>query len=518
MTYKHVKKVGEKYYLYEITGVWDPVKKNSKQTRRYIGPCDADGNLQDSRKRNLPAVSQTFGPYWLLLSIGERTGLWSELEECFGEELGEQMKVLSMIRCVRPSALRQTESIFEETFLSTMFPEPEFGSRSLSRLLGRIDEEDRNRFFSHRYDGNDAIVFDLTSFASESYRMDRNEYGDDYRKIHTPQVSMGMVHSASSGVPFCYRLYPGSIADVRTLENMSEFVSAMGCETAHFVMDRGFYSESNLTGMMERNLGFTIPVPGGRKLFKTAVSESIRNISSLDTDFFNGSVIRHWKTSVIIGGRDVDAYVFLDEKRRNDEILSMYSRISTYEKQINGERWTEGIHRELRMRYGTEVLRFLEIGEENGMVRTARKRNAITACENACGRMVVLTTSGDRWDEVLVRYRGRNDVESDFRMLKNDLQGGVRCLQTDLSADGMIFIQFVSLILRCELFRLLRNSRLYGKYWLPDVFNELNKLKATKIGDKWVLNEVSKKQRTMYEALGLKVPTTDSLQSLVTNS
>lgn len=518
MTYTHVKKVGEKYYLYEITGVWDPVKKNSKQVRKYIGPCDADGNLQDSRKRNTPSVSQTFGPYWLLMSIGDRIGLWSDLEECFGRELGEQMKVLSMIRCVRPSALRQTESIFEETFLSTMFPEPEFGSRSLSRLLGRINEEDRERFFSHRCDGNDAIVFDLTSFASESDRMDRNEYGDDYKKIHTPQVSMGMIHSAVSGVPFCYRLYPGSIADVKTLENMAEFVSAMGCEKAHFVMDRGFFNEGNLEGMIAKGLGFTIPVPGGRKLFKTMVSESIRNISSLDTDFFNGSVTRHWKTVVKIGDHNVNAYVFLDEKRRNDEIFSMYSRLSTYERQINGEKWTKGIHRKLRSRYGTEVLRFLEIKDDNGLMKTVRKRNAITACENACGRMVVLTTSDDSWDEVLVRYRGRNDVEADFRMLKTDLQGGVKCLQTDLSADGMIFIQFISLILRCELVRALKESKLYKKYWLPDIFNELGKLKATKLGNKWLLNEVSKKQRTIYESLAIMVPTTDSLQPLVTNS
>ena len=151
-------------------------------------------------------------------------------------------------------------------------------------------------------------------------------------------------------------------------------------------------------------------------------------------------------------------------------------------------------------------------------MKAVRKRNAITASENACGRMVVLTTSDDSWDEVLVRYRGRNDVESDFRMLKADLQGGVKCLQTDLSADGMIFIQFISLILRCELFRTLKKSRLYGKYWLPDILNELGKLKATKIGNRWILNEVSKRQRTIYEALGIDVPTTDSLQSLVTNS
>jgi len=518
MSYKHIKKVGEKYYLYEIKGTWDSEKKNSIQERKYIGPCDENGNIQTTRKRSIPIASKTFGPYWLLDRIADEMGLWDQLKDCFDDELAESMKVLSMLRMVRPAPLRQTEDLFEESFLSSMVSDSDFGSRSLSRLLERINESSRNKFFSERYDGKNALVFDLTAFASESEKMERNEFGDEYKKIRVPQVSMGMIHSAETGIPFCYRLYPGSIADVKTLENITEFVSSLGCENAHFVMDRGFYSEKNLEMMVSRNLGFTIPVPAGRKIFKNTISESVRNISSANTDYFNGSVIRHWDTEVKVGDLELNAYVFLDEKRRGDEIESLYLRLQTYETQINGRKWTKGIHKLLRLQYGTEVLRFLELKDDNGIIRTERKRNALTACENACGRMVILSSSRESWDKVLMRYRGRNDIESDFRILKSHLSGGVKCLQNDVSADGMIFIQFLALILHCELFRRLRESAIYKKYWIPDIMNELGKLKVTLIGKKWILNEVSKKQRTILEALRVAVPTTESMNALVTKN
>jgi len=96
-----------------------------------------------------------------------------------------------------------------------------------------------------------------------------------------------------------------------------------------------------------------------------------------------------------------------------------------------------------------------------------------------------LTTSDGSWDSVLSMYGQRNDVESDFRMLKSDLAGGVRYLQTDKATDGLVFVQFVSLILRCEPMNRIRMSTdLNRKAWYTDVMNELSKLKASKIGDK----------------------------------
>jgi len=132
--------------------------------------------------------------------------------------------------------------------------------------------------------------------------------------------------------------------------------------------------------------------------------------------------------------------------------------------------------------------------------------------------MVILTTSEDPWDTVLSRYRSRNDIEFDFRQLKSDLEGGVKCLQTDGSADGLIFVQFVSLILRSELLRRVSQSGLKGKVWYPDVINELSKLKVSRMGSKLVLNEVTRKQRDLFASLKVDVPTTESVRSLVTKS
>ena len=61
MTYKVVQRIGNNYYLYSVEGMWDPEKKNSKQKRRYIGPCDKDGNPIPSKraKRVDPVITDT---------------------------------------------------------------------------------------------------------------------------------------------------------------------------------------------------------------------------------------------------------------------------------------------------------------------------------------------------------------------------------------------------------------------------------------------------------------------------
>jgi len=519
MTYDHIKKVGDRHYLYRVTGVWDPVKKNSRQVREYVGPCDAEGNLVESRRRDSITVSKTFGPYWLLQSLSDSMGLESTLKDCFDEDTAEDVSTLAMLRCVRPVPLRQIDNQMQESVLSEYRNSDGMGSRDLSGLLTGISEEGRNRFFAERYDGKGAVIFDLSAFGTESNRMTRAEYGDCYKKIHMPQVNMGMVHSVDTGIPFCYRLYGGSISDVKTLENMALFISSLGCKNVHFVMDRGFYGENNLTRLLDDGMGFTVPVPGGRKIFKSAVSESVGKTNSLNTGMFNGDVIRYYETTVKIGERNVRALSYLDEERRLDEIKTLYSKIDAFERALSDSEWTEGIHRRLRIQFGTDILRYFELSDNHGKVRYERKRNAITAKENACGRMVILTTSEESWDSVLSAYRQRNDIERDFRTLKSDLDGGVKYLRTDNAADGLIFVQFVSLILRCELMnRIKSSSDLNRKVWYPDVMNELSKLKASKMGNRWILNEVSKKQRLLFEALGVDVPTTADLKSLVTKS
>jgi transposase len=285
-------------------------------------------------------------------------------------------------------------------------------------------------------------------------------------------------------------------------------------------VDRGTYSESNLTYLMDAGLGFTIPIPSGRNSYKTILSESVREMSPENTFLFGSSVIRVYETVTKVGEREVRAIAYLDEMRRTDEITSLYGKICDFEKRMKGVRWHPQIHRTLVKSGDKEMIRYFSIERgEDGYVKTERKRNAISAKENTCGRMIILTTSKDAWDDVLLSYRERNEIESIYRMLKNDLEGGVKHMRTDASADGMIFVQFVSLILRSALMgRIRRSDKLYRKIWLPDVINELSKLKVSMMGDRWVLNEVTKKQRELFTELDIPVPDTAAVRRLVTRN
>ena len=51
-TKRRIEKRGDKHYLYEVTPYWDSEKKQGRHRKVYIGPCDAEGNLQGERKRS----------------------------------------------------------------------------------------------------------------------------------------------------------------------------------------------------------------------------------------------------------------------------------------------------------------------------------------------------------------------------------------------------------------------------------------------------------------------------------
>ena len=66
---------------------------------------------------------------------------------------------------------------------------------------------------------------------------------------------------------------------------------------------------------------------------------------------------------------------------------------------------------------------------------------------------------------------------------------------------GLLFIFFISLILRAILLLWVREAKLLDKISIEEILMELSKLRAVKVGGKWMLTEVSKKQRMILEKM-----------------
>jgi transposase len=133
--------------------------------------------------------------------------------------------------------------------------------------------------------------------------------------------------------------------------------------------------------------------------------------------------------------------------------------------------------------------------------------NAISQAVNRFGKTIILLSSSKRsWDEVLSLYRERDEVEKKFDDLKNELEVMPLRVQKVETLQGLLFIFFISLILRAILLRRAKEAKLLDKSSIEEVLMELSKLRAVKVGGKWRLTEVSKKQRMILEKMEISVP------------
>ena len=522
MSYKVVQKQSNgRYYLYEVTGVWDPVKKNSKQTRTYLGVCDAEGNLLKEPARNRTvSCSPVYGPYQLFVQLAERSGLTSALDDVYGVRDGRRLLAMAILGIVDPVTVNQMENVIDDTYLRELLGvDWGFEQSSVCRFLQTMGHasEQRELLFNELAPKSGCVIFDIVCLGTDSEDLGYAEVGRKTHLTGSRQFNLGMVHSMEDNLPFCYRTYPGSVADVSTLDNIVSDLRTMDCSPVELEMDRGFFSIGNVQMMLECGMGFTVPIPARVGISKLLLSESVREIDSpLNTDYLARSVVRGYETFVRLEDDElvkasegdagaIRALVFQDDSKRTKEIATLYSRIGELENRLSGTGYDRFARKKLT-RTEQQTADLLEFAADcDGKTVVTRKRNAISAKENACGRFAVITTSDKHWLDLLMQYRLRNGVEYDFSQLQSDLFVGITGKSDQDSAEGGLLVNFLSLRLRLTLINLLKEKGLAGDYWVPDVLNTLKKLKISCIGGKWRLNEVTKAQRELFEALGVNI-------------
>lgn len=528
-TKTRVEKRGNKHYLYKLTPYWDPVKKQGRQKKEYIGPCDENGNIIESRRRPVsakderPYRSATVGPYDLLFKLSETIGLRRRLASFFGEEDASRILSLGILRITDPDSLRSVRDTMNTTALEMLLGEGAYESQRLSELLDDIGSNDsaRNLFYESCMDSDDVAVFDTSVLQSSSEQMDMLENGRGTRKTGLPQVNLGLVHSLKTGLPVMMKLFPGSISDVSTVKGMISRLRSMGASTVALVMDRGFYSESNIAFLESQgDCRYLIPVRGGTDLHKdwiTAAKEDLENPVNMfpfheRTESFSDRRVEwpYGTAATLPDGsavKELRVLTFLNTDREKEERDAFISRIAEAERIASETEWKgEAVAISDIFRGRLEGLeRHFDVSEgEDGKVLLTRRRNSMTFAMRNFGKVVFVTNMDCSPADILELYRKRDEDEKEYESLKDDMDGGIRYVHSLDAAKGLLFVQFVGLSMRM----LMRQSmdeemRALG---IPMILKRLRSLTATNLRSGWVINEVPKKCRDIYGHFGLPLP------------
>jgi transposase len=111
-----------------------------------------------------------------------------------------------------------------------------------------------------------------------------------------------------------------------------------------------------------------------------------------------------------------------------------------------------------------------------------RRVNAISQALNRFGKTILLSATKRSWEEVLSLYRERDEVEKKFHDLENELEVMPLRVQKVETLKRMLFIFFISLILRAVSLRRGRYAEPPNKSSIEEILMELAKIRTVNVG------------------------------------
>ncbi len=511
MSYIVEQRVKGHIYLYNVDSYWDKEKKQSRQRRTFIGKKNPetgevipDDGVRDARE---------FGNVFLLRDIARRLGVAADLAAVF-PDTWKEILALTYYRICENKALYLCNNWLDTVWSDDPVSLP---SPRISELLAQIGHSKipAERFFrrwTKRYDtSNLFIVFDLTSISSHANGIDKVEWGYNRDCESLPQINLGVVYGEPSGLPLFYSLYPGSIHDVTTLKNIVSELQILSLDSTIFVLDKGFYSKANLAHM--EGMKFIIPLPTRCSTEGDLVAAAQAEIRSSKHAMRHRDHVHYCiKEGIELAHRDLSAHIFLDEHRQVDQREAFLKTLLDAEALVTSQGFSsKGQIDEYLADQVPDLLPYFTTRRSGPRSVLVRKTEVVDAALGRMGMFVLVTSTDLSSEAILDYYREKDGVEKYFDSLKNNLFLKRMRIHTSQTMEGLLFVEFIAMILRSEMKAVLRKSKLPNSLYIPEMLSELRKLKQITFGKKKALTEVSKFQKDIFTAFGIKLDSVTSL-------
>jgi len=500
-------------YVYEAVSTYNKEIKQSRNKQVCVGKIDpATGTFIPSKRLNpqqaairdptVTASAQIIGPVAVLNEFSRLTGLADLLKSCF-PDTHRQILAMANYLAIQGGALSHCSSWAKSH-------EPDLAnsltSQRISEILSSIGTDAKQTFLAKwmkKTLENDFICYDITSISSYSELNKYIKYGYNRDGEKLPQLNLAMLFSQMSALPVYYHRVPGSINDVSTLHNLMLTFKKLDVKRLHFVMDKGFYSKTNLDELIEHYDRFTIGVPLSNKWLQHAIDD-IR-------DAIHGPAgYRKFDEEILYVHSRL--YPWGEKKRRC--YLHLYYNANSHAKDVdmfNGEL----LDYKQELESGKPVKEHQKAYDNFFIQKKTPKRGlqvsynteAISQYISRYAGFQGLLSNGIKDPVEAMRvYRDKDAVEKFFDDLKNSLDMNRLRMHQSATVDGRLFIQFIALILISALRQKMRTSGLIEKYTVHDLLREMETIVKVQYSGRYghILTEVTKVQRMICKELGVQ--------------
>ena len=394
-----------------------------------------------------------------------------------------------------------------------------YSDSKISGFLRDISRDDSIRFQSEWNKGRDHrekiyISYDSTNKHCQAGDVEIAEYGHEKDRQNKPVFNYAVAYDRTNRLPLFYEAYPGSVNDVSQLQHMLDKAAAYGYRNAGFILDRGYFSESNIRFMDRNGFEFIMMVKGCRDLVSSLILEHKGEFedeweNAIPYYDVNGMTVK----GRLLKGDEKDRYfhIYYSDYRKARERAKLQLLIREQKEQLESLKGTAyektGGWRSpyFDLIYHTEK----ESGKKS--LQFIRERQDVISREiRLCGYFCIITSAEMTAETALDLYKSRDGSEKLFRGDKSYL--GERSMRAchDEPAHSKIFIEFVALIIRNKIYTCLKDrmKELHKKknyMTVPAALKELDKIELIRQADEtYILDHaVTATQKDILQAFNL---------------
>ena len=476
----NVKQKNGDIYVMERQTLYDPVKKYNKVVSSKLiakipkgekievptRPKRPNGSKLPIKPQKVSASRKRVGMMDIIGHIGFISGIDAAIYA--STDIGTAQKIISLARYLLATNGQTLPGI--QTWQYT-HPLPYVNGISedvyhaLFHDIG-LDESLQQNFFHERcalLGDHGAIAYDSTTISTYSGQQPEARYGYNKAKDGLKTVKLLTLYSIESRQPVAFTKQPGNLPDVSSIENALKQLSVLGVDHAEIVTDNGYYSESNLSEMLQKGFGFVTLAKTNIKWIRPEIEARIEELSSIHSvcpfdptthgvtvmlmhDFDKVRKYASHKSGAEKGAverfkRRVYLHIYFNASRQAEDRIEFETDLMELKSMIE-----DGIPVDELSRSAQEkVKKYMSISTW-GKKTTVRFKDK--ECQEAYkyhGYFTLVSNREKDCFECLRIYRKRETIEACFEAEKQHADGSrIRVWSPD-TLRGRMFVQFVSL-------------------------------------------------------------------------
>ena len=279
-------------------------------------------------------------------------------------------------------------------------------------------------------------------------------------------------------------------------------------------MDRGFYSETNINGLLKERLKFIVAVQTSLSFIRKEIDtvyETIRSFENFDEqhELYATTVLTKWdyrqerpnKKDALTNKKRIYLHIYFNIDKFAEDETKFDRKLMAMRKEIlDGKRVPE--HERFYKKYfqikQTPVRGLQVIVNEDAVKQTKRYYGYFVFLSNE--KMDAMTA--------LYLYRNKDLIEKAFGNIKDRLNLRRLLVSSEKSLDGKLFVSFVALIYLSYLKKQMQEAEIFQNYTLQALLDKLDIIECFENpGYDLRVGEVLTKQKQIYESLGISPPT-----------